>query len=252
MKCYWWRNGSTKNFGDELSQLILSHFAQVDVERSNPATAEIVSTGSVLDVLPPKWSGIVAGSGQLHSRTRSDLTNARVFGLRGEFTAKFTKLSDNDRTNLVIGDPGLLASELVTVERFRHELGVVPHWSDNDLYHRELAQSRRYHYAEPILINPMNDPATVIAQIGSCKKIVASSLHGIIVADSFGIPRRTEQFAKMSSPYEGGAFKFADYASSIRQPIEFGKLQTAPIARIAAMQSELFEMFCEVGRFINA
>ena len=250
MRCYWWR-GCTINFGDELSALILSHFAKISVEQSIPTDAEIVSTGSVLDVLPDGWTGIVAGSGQLHSRTRRDLTKAHVFGLRGEFSAQFSRMTTSDRANLVIADPGLLASELVAVERNKHELGVVPHWSDTELYPRELAKSRKYRYAEPILINPTNDPATVIAEIGSCKKIIASSLHGLIVADSFGIPRRAELFAKMSSPYEGGKFKFADYASSIRQPIEFGTLQTAPLARIAAMQSELFEMFQEVGKFVN-
>ena len=249
MRCYWWRGAST-NFGDELSHLILSHFAQINIEQSNPNDAEIVSTGSVLDVLPVRWTGIVAGSGQLHSTTHRDLTNAHVFGLRGEFTAQFSKLNSHDRANLTIGDPGLLASELVPVERGKYELGVVPHWSDAELYPRELARSRKQHYAEPILIDPTSDPLSVVAQIGSCKKIIASSLHGIICADAFGIPRRAEQFAKMTSPYEGGRFKFADYASSIRQPIEFGKLQTAPANRIAAMQTELFEMLREVGKFV--
>ena len=252
MKCYWWRNGSTTNFGDELARLLLLHFAKIDVGRSSPTDAEIVSTGSVLDVLPDGWAGIVAGSGQLHSRTHRDLTNAHVFGLRGEFSAQFSSLTRSDRANLVIGDPGLLASELVPVERGKYELGVVPHWSDAELYGRELVKSRNGHYAEPILIDPTADPLSVVAQIGSCKKIIASSLHGLVVADSFQIPRRAEQFAKMTSPYEGGRFKFADYASSIRQPIEFGKLQTAPLNRIFAIQTELFEMFGEVGKFVNA
>ncbi len=253
MKCYWWKNGPTTNFGDELSYLLLSHFSNIQVERADPTTSdiEIVSTGSVLDILPTRWTGIVAGSGQLHASTRRDLSAARVFGLRGEFSARFSKLSKTDRANLVVGDPGLLASELAPVESLKYELGIVPHWSDTELFPKELAASRRYRYAEPILIDPTGDPKSVITKIGSCKKVVASSLHGLIVADSFGIPRRAECFPRMSSPYEGGKFKFADYASSIRQPIQFGTLQTAPTDRIFTLQTELFEMFNEIGRFVN-
>ena len=232
---YW---NARYNFGDQLSPVILDHFLNLPVEWAPAAKASYVCTGSVLDVLPEDWDGTVIGSGKLHARYQS-LTKARVLALRGPLTAAFTKTSTND---FALGDPGLLANELVST-RQTIELGVVPHWSVNELFDREVAKARRYRYALPTLISARQDVLEVIRQIGSCKKIVSSSLHGIIVADSFGIPRRTETFARMTSPHEGGTFKFNDYALSIGLDLKFGQLQQADPGRIDRIRFELFDAF---------
>jgi hypothetical protein len=49
-----------------------------------------------------------------------------------------------------------------------------------------------------------------------------------------------------SNPNEGAFYKWDDYASSIGQPIRFGKLQQAPERRITQMQSDLTAMFQQV------
>jgi hypothetical protein len=103
------------------------------------------------------------------------------------------------------------------------------------------------------LIDISRDPLEVIADIGSCERIVASSLHGLIVADSFGIPRRAERFDKMTSPHEGGEFKYQDYGSAISQPVEFAKFggQLAARERIEVKQAELYTMFERLERTLN-
>jgi hypothetical protein len=240
------RNG--RNFGDEISPIMLEHFAELTIEWSPPEDAQIVSAGSVIDVLPAHgWRGTVAGSGKLHEE-HHDLTEANVVGLRGHLTRQTVELAR--RTDLVIGDPGLLAAELVPVERERYELGVVPHWSDHELYRRELAASKRHHYARPRLIDVTRDPLEVIAEIGSCRKIVSSSLHGLIVADSFGIPRRAERFPKMGSRWEGDTFKFDDYASALDRKIEWGRLTLAPMHKVIRIKAELFDMFRELNFYV--
>jgi len=233
MRAYWWAR--LPNFGDRLTQELLEHLTGRKVTWAEPASADIVVTGSVLDVLPAKgWTGTVAGAGALHDDLEIDLGDARVLGLRGVLTARRVRRRPS---GIVLGDPGLLASELVDVEPGRHELGVVPHWTDTEL-------ADRFARWDPLVIDTRDDPLAVIAQIGSCKKIVASSLHGVIVADSFGLPRRVEPFAAMSSRDEGGDFKFRDYASALGQEIEWSKPggQVAPPQRIAAIRSELFDM----------
>ncbi len=64
---------------------------------------------------------------------------------------------------------------------------------------------------------------TVFRQIGQCKRIVTSSLHGLIVADAFGgIPRRLELSPALAK--EGGDFKYRDYHASIHMPFVPGKM----------------------------
>ena len=229
---------------------MLEHYCGVSPLFEKPASAQVLITGSNLDVLPEKgWKGIVAGAGMLHERTRVDLSKATVLGLRGLLSA--------DRVNglpkdYVIGDPGLLASELVMSEPKKYKLGVVPHWTDKDLFPKELSNSKRYKYAEPILIDTLDDPLKVIKMIGSCEKIIASSLHGIIVADSFGIPRRVETFPAMfTNPYEGTTFKFEDYASAIGTPISFGELKLASREIVDTRKSEIFDMFKIMRGILN-
>jgi len=245
---YWWAERT--NFGDILSPILIHHFVQTNVQWVRPEDADMVSTGSVLDILPQKgWSGVVAGSGKLLEITETDLTDAYVAGLRGHLTLEAVKLNPYDRRHVVIGDPGLLASDIVRVqERDKYPLGLVPHWSDMDLWQREIERSRREHYVEPLLINPTQNPVDVITAIASCSKIISSSLHGIIVADAFGIPRRAERFPAMfSNRHEGFDFKWRDYGSSIGQPVEFGVLQEAPRLRVEQIQYELFDMFTSLA-----
>jgi len=238
---YWWSH--KPNLGDRLTAILLRHFANLDLAWAAPAQADLVVCGSVLDVLPPGWDGVVAGAGKLHADYSPDLREAKVLGLRGQLTLRDARLSSG---NVVIGDPGLLVGELTPVERDVHEVGIVPHWSDTVLYPRFAGAFENHPHIQPVFVDITGPPLEVIRQIASCKKIVASALHGVIVADAFGIPRRVEPFPNMKTPAEGGsAFKFLDYASAIGQPIEWGKLggQIAPRDSIERITAELFDMF---------
>lgn len=231
-KAYYWNDGP-RNFGDLLTPYILDHFANTPVMWAPPAEADIVCAGSVIDVLPDGWDGIVAGAGKLHEGVTPNLSKASVLGVRG-----YRTLGSFLNPAATIGDPGLLASELVSADRSKYDLGIVPHWTDTTLWNR-------YKYLNgAVLVDIAEDPLDVIKKIGSCERIVSSSLHGIIVADSFGLVRKAERFEKMSSPHEGGDFKFRDYASSIGQDIEFGKHggQKAPREAIERIQAQLFVM----------
>lgn len=229
---FWWVGHP--NFGDLLTPLLLQHFADLSVSWAPVGKANLVCVGSVLDLLPQRWDGVVIGSGKLREASSVDLSHATVLALRGPLTAKGVKGS------FALGDPGLLADELVTVTK-EHELGLVPHWSDKRLEHRP-----EFKKFKPLIIRPSNNPLEVLRQIGSCRKIVSSSLHGIIIADAFGIPRRTEMAEIF--PREGGDFKFRDYAASIGVPFQVGVTQEAPRSKIQDRQHELYDVLVEVGR----
>jgi hypothetical protein len=223
------------NFGDALAPLLLDHFCDADLEWSPIAEASIVSIGSVLEHIPPRWTGYVCGSGKLKEHSTINISHATIIALRGPLSAKGIK------GNYAIGDPGLLADELVGPQEKRWDLGIVPHWKDNDLVPRFTKLIRAPSTVR--IISPRFDPLTVVAEIGACKRIVTSSLHGMITADAFGIPRRVELASALQNETEGGDFKFRDYSASIRDAFEPGKMTIPTRWDIEDAKHSVFDAF---------
>jgi pyruvyltransferase len=212
VKAYWWKD--VPNFGDGLAPLLLEHFAGVNVTWAPISQASVVSVGSVLEHIPLSWSGYILGSGRLKEKSHVHLAHATVLALRGPLSARGID------GNFSFGDPGLLADELVGPQETQWDLGIVPHWRDTKLAVRFKALIRAPHTTH--VIDPRQDPLEVMRQIGSCRRIVTSSLHGMIAADAFGLPRRLEISSQMASIHEGGDFKFRDYCASIHTQFEPG------------------------------
>ena len=147
----------------------------------------------------------------------------------------------------MIGDPALLASEIAPAERNRYGIGVVPHWTDTELWPKEKAKYESWGWTDAVLIDVSEDPIAVCSMIGSCTRIVTSSLHGLIVSDAFGIPCRAEMYpAMLTNPQYESDYKWRDYAASIGSPMQWGEARTAPAAKIDAIKRDLFEEFGEL------
>jgi hypothetical protein len=217
LKAYWWKGVS--NFGDALAPLLLDHFCDADLEWGAIGDASIITVGSVLEHLPPKWTGYICGAGRLKENSNIELSNATILALRGPLSAHGVK------GNFALGDPGLLADELVGWQEKKWDLGIVPHWKDDELVPRFIQMFRSFGTHPTIqVISPRGDPLTILREIGACRRIVTSSLHGMITADAFAIPRRVEMSPKLLNTTEGYDFKFRDYSASINTPFEPGKM----------------------------
>lgn len=218
VKAYWWN--AVPNFGDAIAPLLLEHFLsehfKIKVEWDTISHSSIASIGSILEHIPPLWDGYILGSGKLKENTQlHNMSKAKVLALRGPLSARAFKGSH------ALGDPGLLANELVGPQEKKWDLGIVPHWKDKELADRFTSIIKPPHTV--LVINPKDEPLSVLRAIGSCRRIVTSSLHGMIVSDAFGgIPRRVEMCAALDK--EGGDFKFRDYSASIKTPFEVGKM----------------------------
>lgn len=241
MKIYYWN--VKKNFGDLIGPLLIKKFTKLSSEYAIPEESELALMGSILEHLSPDYEGVIAGAGRLHEESRLRFPNAKILAVRGPLTARGIKGIGKD---VVFGDPGLLADELVEQEDRIYDLGIVPHWTDKALEHR--SEFRKYH---PKVIRVADDPLKVIREIGRCKKIVSSSLHGIILADAFNIPRRIEIAPRMiTHPYqEGGLFKWRDYSASIETELEIGVTKQIDRNIIIDKQHELFDVFEEIKNY---
>jgi pyruvyltransferase len=244
---YWWIGNSkeelTPNFGDTLAPHLLKAFAGIETKWTPPGRATVVSIGSVLEHVPPWFDGYILGSGKLYGNSRLHLhtKTATILALRGPLTARQCPPG-----HYAIGDPGLLAAELVGPQEARYDLGIVPHWSDVDLTMREEFYGSSWITK---VIVPSDDPLEVVRQIGQCRKIVTSSLHGLIVADSFGIPRRFEHASIVMG--ESGRFKYDDYSVSISTPLRPGKLVSGHRMHIEDRKYELLDSYDELGSLLR-
>lgn len=237
IKAYWWKE--VPNFGDALAPLLLEHFADIRVRWGAISHARVASVGSILEHLPPLWDGYILGSGKLFQSSRiHNLKMATVLAVRGPLSARGIAGS------FALGDPGLLASELVGPQEKQWDLGIVPHWQDDELVERFKKLIPSKHTIK--IISPSDDPLTVLRQIGSCRRIVTSSLHGMIAADSFGgIPRRVEICSKMAR--DGGDFKFRDYSASIKAAFEIGKMMEPHRQRVEDARQAIYDAYRMFG-----
>ena len=239
IKAYWWRK--VPNFGDAITPYLLERFANIkNVEWDTVSRASIVSCGSLLEHIPPDWDGYIVGTGKLieNSRLNGFGKTAKILAFRGPLTARGFK------GNFALGDPGILANELVGPQEKKWDLGIVPHWQDG-----ELADRFKNLIPEKFTIKVIDtaaNPLQVIADIGSCRRIVTSSLHGAIIADSFGgIPRRIEICDKMSK--DGGLFKFRDYSESIKTPLEIGKMVEPSRFYVEDVKFSIYDAYRELS-----
>ncbi|RAZ49947.1 polysaccharide pyruvyl transferase family protein [Campylobacter hyointestinalis] len=108
---------------------------------------------------------------------------------------------------IALGDPGLLASLLFDFSNKKYSLGIIPHYVHlnhpliNEIYKNNTNST---------IINVLEEPLSVLTKIAQCECIVSTSLHGLIIADSFNIPNQWIHISMLG----GEHFKFFDYYSS--------------------------------------
>ena len=245
---YWW-NGLI-NFGDLITPKLLEGYGFTPV-LSSPAKADIVSTGSILHLIPENYCGIISGSGLLFPKMTKIFANAEILAVRGELTRQQIQAP----ADTVLGDPGLLAPRILQdLVIKQYNLGIVPHYSDKK--NPRLSALHDRYPGEIIIIDPQHDPMKVLRQIAACEVILSSSLHGIVTADSFNIPNAWIHFSELL----GGDFKFHDYNSALniqRTPIQIDgneklssliKLTKHPPESILQTQNALHNIFLQLRR----
>lgn len=208
---YWWIGKI--NFGDLVTPSLLRAYGIKAIHKSIDS-AEVLSTGSILQrVSGSNFNGIILGSGIIRDIENS-FPNATILAVRGPLTAERIHAP----SDVVLSDPGILISDIIAKRQVKeYKLGIVPHFQDKN--HKNVIEFFNNKNRDDILfIDVENTPENVIRQIDKCEFIMSSSLHGLIAADSLGIPNT--RFKTSQNASGGGDFKFNDYFYSInRDPI---------------------------------
>lgn len=244
----WWQD--LPNWGDIVNPVLIEHLSgrrPVAYEHVfNLANRPVYSViGSVLDrasVLNLE----VWGSGFKDASSRFWLKPRRIHAVRGPLTREVI-IRQGLSCPAVYGDPALLYPRFYrpSVER-RHALGVVPHYADVD--HPQLLRLRER--GDVHVIDILAGVREVADQICSCDAIASSSLHGMVLADAYGIPSRWIRF---SDRVEGSGFKFEDYLAGVnrrqREPLTVTD-STTPDVMLAELRADPVDV--DLDRLLTA
>lgn len=237
-----------RNFGDQLFGLICAQMlgARLKTCRADYRGAKLLAGGSILHVA--RHGDTIWGVG-LHDpdRYRHPFSELDVRAVRGPLTHRFLKEQKKIRCPEVFGDPGLLVPRLFPDLRrvpVRNRVGLVPHLQD--------ITSLSAEGADLFVIRPDREPLQVIQDILSCEKVISSSLHGLVIAEVFGIEARW-----LHTGGKEPALKFHDYHESTGRRVRpaanlaEARAQTDPPIRSTGF-SALWEAFPRDLTFAHA
>jgi pyruvyltransferase len=137
------------------------------------------------------------------------LKNLDVRAVRGPATREFLIREYGIHVPETFGDPAMLLPVLfpeLQRNTIPGRIGIIPHFRNRGQFPDSSETVR--------VILPNQDPAKVVAEILRCEFVIAGSLHGIIVAEAFGIPARW-----LNNCADEPDLKYFDYyASTQRHP----------------------------------
>ena len=222
IKLYYYFEGS--NFGDAVNPYILENIFGHKCVFADHENAELFMIGSILGKALTRKSKVfkrlrqscrepltVWSSGFI----RNDVSNLcaprqlNVCALRGSLSLHLLEKVTGKKFAPVLGDGGLLISRLFeSLPEKKYQVGIIPHFIDEKL--PEVAEMQKK-IPGSVVISPIGNPVDCARKIAECETVISSSLHGLIAADSFGIPNRR---IVISNNIVGGEFKYNDYYSA--------------------------------------
>jgi hypothetical protein len=154
----------------------------------------------------------VFGSGFIAPAESNDekfIRPVNIYALRGKSSKKRCENILRKQLDVPLGDFGLLANRMFDVSKIKkqYEIGIICHIEDKNSKHLNSIQlgdkSVKY-------IDIQQEPKEFVKQVAQCNFILSSAMHGLICADSLGIPNK---HIILSNKVKGGEYKFRDYYS---------------------------------------
>lgn len=203
-----WCLGS--NFGDALNQYMIEILSgkKCVFSNSDSDTLKHVCIGSILN-----WdihNAVIWGSGIANKNDY--IPNKDIRLVRGHISKNQAIQCGNNCHDIPVGDPALILPLIYNPEvSITHDLAIFPHYVDIETAYQMFGDSIK-------IIDPLMPIETVIKEIKSCKQILSSSLHGLIVSDAYGVKTK---WISITDRIGGDGTKYLDYYTSIGITTEF-------------------------------
>lgn len=220
IKAHW---HDCENFGDKLTPYLIEKISGEKAEwvpyNSKPQPLMVV--GSLLGCNVHRAT--VWGLG---CAFRDDIDPNRMAGPSWEFNIIATRgllskqlVEKAGHKPATFGDPGLLLPRFYqpNVSK-KYSVGLVCSWVDYEQV------SSKFTDEKITVINSMGDVEPIIDRMMECETIIASTLHGLITAISYGIPTA---WAMFSDKMMGDGFKYHDFFTCLETSPDIINLESS-------------------------
>lgn len=211
-----WSKYEPKNFGDWIGPYLYVKITGREpfFQRTSRHFQTIFSVGSILRKISSPNSAIVWGSGII-SQKDLFLPPKEIIAVRGKYTREHC-LKLGIPCPEVYGDPGILLPKFFEPHgrEKKYALGIIPHFRDF-----KICNTIFENYREDFRVIDVTRPIeTVISEINRCEACISSSLHGLIISHSYGIPCGWVKFVDgNNSNIDGDDIKYFDYFSAFNE-----------------------------------
>ena len=200
------------NVGDAITPFLVEKITgQLPIYAAPQPEKVLLGAGSILNLAQAK--NVVWGAG-LAAFTDQVCAEADIRSVRGPLS-RARAISCGASCPESYGDPALLLAGYIDPSpTVGGRIGVIPHYADQqraDWWYRQAEDA-----PDVTIINVFQDVESFVADVTACHFVFSSSLHGLIVADAYGIPN---VWVKMSDSVGGDGMKFMDHLLSVGRPV---------------------------------
>lgn len=206
------------NLGDDLNWFLIKKIQPFQVSLLNKSILSrlpfykkenFLIIGSTISFLTNERT-VIWGAGAMDDKSPLCAKPKKVCAVRGPLTRNYL-LKNGVNCPPIYGDPALLTKFFYRPRiGKKYKLGIIPHYVD--YYSEKFKELKKDPEILFIKMHHYKNIATVLDQIVSCEKIISSSLHGLILSETYDVPNI---WIKVSNNISGGNFKYMDYYESI-------------------------------------
>jgi hypothetical protein len=230
---YWW--DVKPNFGDTVGPWLVQHLTGQPVVNSrwvSPQRPSLFTVGSVVGHLGfaghQLWgSGVIEPLGENKVAQIRPNKPAAIHAVRGALSRRELMQKLDWEVPEVYGDPALLLPRYLTPGGFAKAAGkvaVVPHYSHRKHFAGVRSPGLR-------LVDARDGLERVVTQIANASHCVSTSLHGVIVAQAYGVPWTWLRIGDHT--LRGDAFKFEDFFTVLdREAVSERSVAAADISNV--------------------
>lgn len=228
VRLWWWERPYPGNLGDMINPYLVEKLTGMP-PRYSTRPGRVLAIGSIIKLA--KKGDHVWGAG-CPSGDQIIEPEAVFHAVRGPLTRRMV-LDAGGSCEPVYGDPAWLLPLVYPDKKAgkTHRVGLIRHFTHRD---RPLLLGEGVREIE-ILRSGKAGIEAFLDELLSCEAIVSTSLHGLIIANAYGVPARLATFKDSDRQIHGDGMKFEDYFLSIgRMNVEALDLNT-----IGSLQADI-------------
>lgn len=210
---YWKEPADFVNFGDHLSLKIVERMVNTPIQEfgkfPTKGVKKLLAVGSLLYFAYE--DDVIWGTG-LNGKTAEKrfytFDRLDVRAVRGPLTRQFLMENFYIECPEIYGDPALLLPylfpEFQRKANPKYPYLIIPHYKEIDLFPKDIYEN---------VVYPSDPWEEILDKILDSELVIASALHGIIVAEAFGIPARMLRVSEREN-----ILKYQDYYLGTNRP----------------------------------